>query len=593
MKNKGFEAGFRGLNDSSRIDPWTIIGDQNKSSITVSTDMSSSFERNKVALRMDILCQGKSCPRSGVGISNPGYWGMNIEQGKIYKVVLYVRSLGPIDLRVSFVGDDGAKLGSKSIRADGFNVTKWSKMERTIKAKGTNHNSSLQITTKTKGVVWLDQVSAMPLDTYNGHGFRSNLFKMVADLKPNFLRFLGGTYVEGNSLKYAFRWKETVGPREERSGHWNDVYGYWSDDGLGYFEGLQLAEDLGALPIWVFNAGISRSDEISTANIGPWVQEALNGIEFARGHANSQWGSLRASMGHPQPFNLKFVAIGNEDCGMQYYEGNYMKFYEAIKRTYPDIQIISNCDGSEHPLKHPADIYEYHVYTSSPDMFSRNTRFDKALRSGPKAFVSEYAVWQGDAGHGTLYAAVAEAAFLIGIERNSDVIIMASYAPLLMNINMNLTKIKEANATWTWWPDAIVFNSYQKYGTPSYWIQTFFVESSGALLLNSTLQNSPTSVVASAIQYKNSQDGKNYLRVKVVNYAKATQNLGISINGLSTNVQPSGSSMAVLTSSNIMDENSFAEPMKISPQRTSLANASKDMSVALPPYSVASIDLLI
>jgi len=593
VKNKGFEAGFRGLNDSSRIDPWTIIGDQNKSSITVSTDMSSSFERNKVALRMDILCQGKSCPRSGVGISNPGYWGMNIEQGKIYKVVLYVRSLGPIDLRVSFVGDDGAKLGSKSIRADGFNVTKWSKMERTIKAKGTNHNSSLQITTKTKGVVWLDQVSAMPLDTYNGHGFRSDLFKMVADLKPNFLRFLGGTYVEGNSLKYAFRWKETVGPREERSGHWNDVYGYWSDDGLGYFEGLQLAEDLGALPIWVFNAGISRSDEISTANIGPWVQEALDGIEFARGHANSQWGSLRASMGHPQPFNLKFVAIGNEDCGMQYYEGNYMKFYEAIKRTYPDIQIISNCDGSEHPLKHPADIYEYHVYTSSPDMFSRNTRFDKAPRSGPKAFVSEYAVWQGDAGHGTLYAAVAEAAFLIGIERNSDVIIMASYAPLLMNINMNLTKIKEANATWTWWPDAIVFNSYQKYGTPSYWIQTFFVESSGALLLNSTLQNSPTSVVASAIQYKNSQNGKNYLRVKVVNYAKASQNLGILINGLSTNVQPSGSSMAVLKSSNIMDENSFAEPMKISPQRTSLANASKDMSVALPPYSVASIDLLI
>ncbi|RHN75759.1 putative glycosidase [Medicago truncatula] len=453
VKNKGFEAGFRGLNDSQRIDPWTIIGDQNKSSITVSTDMSSSFERNKVALRMDILCQGKSCPRSGVGISNPGYWGMNIEQGKMYKVVLHVKSLGPIDLKVSFVGVNGVNLGAKSIRADGLNVTKWSKMERIIKAKGTNHNSSLQITTKTKGVIRLDQVSAMPSDTYNGHGFRSDLFKMV----------------EGNSLKYAFRWKETVGPREERSGHWNDVYSYWSDDGLGYFEGLQLAEDLGALPIWVFNAGISRSDEISTANIGPWVQEALDGIEFARGHANSQWGSVRASMGHPQPCNLKFVAIGNEDCGMQYYEGNYMKFYEAIKRTYPDIQIISNCNGSEHPLKHPADIYEYHVYTSSPDMFSRNTRFDKAPRSGPKAlFVSEYAVWRDDAGHGSLYAAVAEAAFLIGIERNSDLVIMASYAPLLMNINMNLTKTKEANATWTWWPDAIVFNSYQNYGTPSY-----------------------------------------------------------------------------------------------------------------------------
>jgi alpha-N-arabinofuranosidase len=244
--------------------------------------------------------------------------------------------------------------------------------------------------------------------------------------------------------------------------------------------------------------------------------------------------------------------------------------------------MISNCDASEHPLKHPADIYDYHIYTNSKDMFSKHTKFDKSPRYGPKTFVSEYAVWKEDAGSGSLYAAVAEAAFLIGIEKNSDLVSMVAYAPLLSNVNDN-----------GWIPDAIFFNSYQNYGTPSYWLQHLFIESSGATLLNSILQNSSTSIVASAIQYKNSQDGNNYLRVKVVNFGKDTENLGILINGLNTNLQPSGSSMVVLTSNNIMDENSFSEPTKIIPKRTSLENASKDMNVELPPYSVASFDLLI
>jgi alpha-N-arabinofuranosidase len=579
VNNRGFEGGVPA--NLPPIYPWKIIG-ENQSSITVSTDLSSCFERNKVALRMDILCQGISCPRGGVGISNPGYWGMNVEQGKNYKIVLYVRALGPIDLEVSFVGtNDGVKLGSTNIKLDGPNVTKWSKMERIIKAIGTNHNSSLQITTKNKGALWLDQVSAMPMDTYKGHGFRSDLFKMVADLKPKFLRFPGGCYVEGDFIKNAFRWKDSVGPWEERSGHLDDIWHYWSDDGLGYFEGLQLAEDLGAFPVWVFNNGFSHHEEVNTSSIQPFVEEALDGIEFARGSATSRWGSLRASMGHPQPFNLKFVAIGNEDCGKKYYEGNYMKFYEAIRRSYPDIQMISNCDGSEQLLNHPADIYDYHIYTNSKDMFSKHTKFDKSPRTGPKAFVSEYAVWKEDAGVGSLYAAVAEAAFLIGIERNSDVVSMVSYAPLLLNTNDR-----------GWIPDAIVFNSYQSYGTPSYWIQRLFTESSGATLLNSTLQTSSTAIVASTIKYKNSQDGKTYLRVKIVNFGKDNENLEISINGLNTNVQPSGSSMVVLTSNNIMDENSFSEPMKIVPRRTVLGNASKDMNVKLSPYSVTSVDLL-
>ncbi|XP_027351122.1 alpha-L-arabinofuranosidase 1-like [Abrus precatorius] len=579
VRNRGFEAG--GPSVPSNIYPWSIIG--NDSTIHVSTDRTSCFERNKVALRMEVLCNGpKSCPPGGVGISNPGYWGMNIEKGHKYRVVFFVRALGPIDLDVSLVGsDNGVKLASKNIKAFELYVSTWRKIETILEAKDTNHNASLQITTSSRGVVWLDQVSAMPMDTYKGHGFRKDLFQMVADLKPKFFRFPGGCYVEGEYLRNAFRWKETVGPWEERPGHFDDVWKYWTDDGFGYFEGLQLSEDLGALPVWVFNAGLSLNDEVNTSAIAPFVQEALDGIEFARGSPKSTWGSLRAAMGHPKPFDLRIVAIGNENCGMFNYQGNYLKFYAAIKSAYPDMQIISNCDGSQNPLDHPADLYDFHIYTNAKDMFSKYTKFDNAPRSGPKAFVSEYAVWKKDAGDGSLLSAVAEAAFLIGLEKNSDVVHMVSYAPLFVNSN---------NRMWT--PDAIVFDSYQHYGTPSYWLQHLFIESSGATFLNSTLETSSNSLVASAIEYTSSQDKKNYIRIKVVNFGSDTEKFRISINGLSSKVQQSGSTKIVLTSSNVMDENSFSQPNKIVPQRASLENASEDVNVELLPYSVTSFDLL-
>ncbi|KAK7336356.1 hypothetical protein VNO77_16894 [Canavalia gladiata] len=579
VRNRGFEAG--GTNVPSNIQPWSIIGDE--SSILVSTDPTSCFERNKIALRMEILCYGpKSCPPGGVGISNPGYWGMNIEKGQKYRVVFYVRAFGPIDLQVSLVGsDNGAKLASNNVRAFGLYVSTWKRMETILEAKDTSHNASLQITTSLRGVVWLDQVSAMPLDTYKGHGFRKDLFQMVASLKPKFFRFPGGCYVQGNYLRNAFRWKDTVGPWEERPGHFGDVWDYWTDDGFGYFEGLQLAEDLGALPVWVFNSGISLNDEVNTTAIAPFVQEALDGIEFARGPPTSKWGSLRALMGHIAPFDLRFVAIGNEDCGKPNYQGNYLKFHAAIKRAYPDIQIISNCDGSDKPIDQPADFYDFHVYTTSKDMFSKSTKFDNASRSGPKAFVSEYAVWQKDAGDGSLLAAVAEAAFLIGLERNSDLVHMVSYAPLFVNAN---------NRKWT--PDAIVFDSHQHYGTPSYWVQRIFTESSGATFLNSTLQTSSNSIIASAIEYTNSVNKKSYIRIKVVNFGSDTENFRFSISGLKSNVKQSGSTKMVLTSSHVMDENSFSQPNKIVPQLTSIENASKDMNVVLQPYSVTSFDLL-
>ncbi|KAK3004193.1 hypothetical protein RJ639_018907 [Escallonia herrerae] len=504
VSNRGFESGGQIL--PSSISPWSTIGDE--SSISVSTDLSSSFERNKVALRMEVLCDSKGtnvCPAGGVGIYNPGFWGMNIEQGKTYRLVLYIRSLEPINVFVSLTDSHGSQaVSTVSIIAD--DVSKWTKVEATLEAKGTNPSSRLQLTTTKKGVIWLDQVSLMPLDTYKGHGFRNDLFKMLADLKPGFLRFPGGCFVEGDWLRNAFRWKETIGPWEERPGHFGDVWNYWTDDGLGHFEFLQLAEDLGAEPIWVFNNGISHNDEVDSANIITFVQEILDGIEFARGDPDSTWGSVRAAMGHPEPFVLRYVAVGNEDCGKPNYLGNYLKFYSAIRHAYPDIKIISNCDGSSLPLDHPADFYDFHTYDSADIMFLLARYFDSISRHGPKAFVSEYAVHEDNSGVGNLLGALAEASFLIGLERNSDVVEMASYAPLFLNVND-----RKAVA------DAIVFNSSQVFGTPSYWMQHFFIESNGAILLDSTLQaNSSTSLIASAIIWQNLDNSKDYLRVKVL-----------------------------------------------------------------------------
>ncbi|KAJ6834977.1 alpha-L-arabinofuranosidase 1-like [Iris pallida] len=272
VSNRGFEAG--GLSTPSDIDPWDVIG--NETYITLSTDLTSCFSRNEVALRMEVLCdngKANTCPTGGVGIYNPGYWGMNIEKGKTYKVILHVRSLGSVNFSVSLRSSDGLQsLASAPLISDASGFSKWTKVELLLQSGGTNSNSRIQLTTTKKGVYWFDQVSVMPLETYKGHGFRKELGSMLENLEPRFIRFPGGDYVKGGRLRNAFRWRETIGPWEERSGHFNDIWDYWTDDGLGFFEFLQLAEDLGASPVWVVNNGISKSDQVDTASILPFVK---------------------------------------------------------------------------------------------------------------------------------------------------------------------------------------------------------------------------------------------------------------------------------------------------------------------------------
>lgn len=422
----------------------------------------------------------------------------------------------------------------------------------------------------------------IPSDTYKGHGFRKELIHMLMDLRPRFLRFPGGTFVEGNWLRNAFRWRETIGPWEVRPGHYGDAWNYWTDDGLGYYELLQLAEDLGAEPIWVFNAGISRYDQVDTTAIAPFVKDVLDSLEFARGSAKSTWGSVRAAMGHPERFPLKYVAVGNEDCdnNKPFYQGHYLKFYNAIREAYPDIQIISNCDGSSKPLDHPADLFDFHIYTDANDLFLKKDTFSRTSRTRPKVFVSEYAVHvNGDTSKGSLLASLAEAAFLIGLEVNSDIVHMASYAPLFVNDN---------DRKWT--PDAIVFNSWQQYGTPSYWMQTFFRESSGAVIHPMRLASSYSgSLAASAITWRDNEDI--FLRIKIVNFGPNAVNLTLSATGLQAGVSKARSSVTVLTSDDVLDEYSFDDPRNVVPERSGLPSAAEEMQAMLVPHSFTSFDL--
>uniref|UniRef100_A0A0E0KD12 non-reducing end alpha-L-arabinofuranosidase n=1 Tax=Oryza punctata TaxID=4537 RepID=A0A0E0KD12_ORYPU len=578
----GFEAG--GINTPSNIDPWLIIGDE--SNIIVSTDRSSCFASNPIALRMEVLCgaTGTNCPSGGVGIYNPGYWGMNIEKTKVYKVNMYIRSSDSVDLAVSLTSSDGLQnLATHTITAEKGDFAGWTKVEFDLQSSERNTNSRLQLTTTKNGIIWFDQVSVMPSDTYMGHGFRKDLATMLANLKPRFLKFPGGNYVMGNYLLNAFRWSETIGPWEERPGHFNDVWDYWTDDGLGFFEFLQLAEDLGACPVWVINDGASLNEQIPSATIVAFVKDVVNGIEFARGDPETTWGSVRAAMGHPEPFPLYYISVGNQECSKPYYKEKYVKFYSAIKASYPDIKIISSCDMSSISAVNPADLYDVHVYTSSGDMFSKTRMFDNTPRSGPKAFVSEYAVTGNDAGRGTLVAALAEAAFLIGLERNSDVVEMASCAPLFVNDNDRRFS-----------PDAIVFNSWQHYGCPNYWMLHFFKDSSGATLHPLTIQVSNyDQLAASALTWQNSNDGNTYLKIKVVNFGNKAVNLNIAVAGLENGIQAFGSIKTVLTSGWLRDENSFQQPDKVVPAASPITNAGEQMGVIVDPYSLTSFDLLL
>ncbi len=405
----------------------------------------------------------------GGGAVNPGYWGMALRRGERYTLTLAARGTGTLSARLE--NADGSVVYA---RARAAALTEgWQTFRTVLKAGGTDPRARLAIVGDRAGTFWLDAVSLLPSRTWKGHGLRPDLCEMLAALRPAFVRFPGGCWVEGDTMATAYRWKETLGDPARRRPLWN-LWGYHAAHGLGFHEYLVLCEDLGAEPVFCINAGMSHKEVVPLERMGEFVQDALDAIEYANGPADSTWGSRRAQAGHPEPFGLKYLEIGNENGGPAYRE-RWTLFHKAIKDRYPEVRLIANVwDG--YPASPTPDLVDEHYYNTAEFFAAQAGRYDRRDRAGPRVFVGEYAVTAG-CGQGNLRAALGEAAFMTGLERNADVVVMASYAPLFANVNHK-----------RWNPDLICFDSSRAYGVPSYYVQKLFAENRGERILPVEIQ---------------------------------------------------------------------------------------------------------
>lgn len=499
--------------------------------------------------------------------------GMVVAAGEKYDFSVYARAQDfSGKLTVSLETQSGEILAEKKING----IAKdWRKFALILSPKKSDADTRLVLAADKTGTMWLDMVSLMPQDTWRNLPLRPDLAQMMADMHPGLLRFPGGSYSEGAVLAHAWRWKETIGDVAQRRGNWN-IWGYRSTCGLGFYEYLQLAEDLGAQPLYVAHVGMAEKDFVPMDQLGPWIQDVLDAIEYANGPVTSKWGALRARDGHPVPFHLKYVEIGNEN-GMGYswgggtradYLPRYKAFYHAIKSHYPNIVCIANIHTEPDA---PADMVDEHYYESSDWFFKAAPKYDHYDRTKPKLYIGEYAV-RKDAGNGNMLAALAEAAFLTGLERNADVVKMSSYAPLF------------TDPYWQKWkPDAIVFDNTRCYGTPSYYVQKLFACNRPDLELPVTLPETTNTVprlFATAGLKKDSGD----LILKVINRSDEPAKLNINLSGVRE--QYSKGTCMELSAGSPTDENSFQHPNKISPRTTALPAYKQGFDHLFPPYSV-------
>jgi len=483
VRNRSFE-------DSDELQQWqlAVTGDaQATARVTSEVPYAENplNTRNKRSLRIDVT---KASPAAGAGVSNSGYWGIPVRQGADYHLSFAARRGDGADmpLTASLESKDGKVYASAPLSVT---TATWSTLSATLKSTTSDTDARLVLRANAPGTLCLDMVSLFPAATWKNrpNGLRPDLAGMLVDLAPAFVRFPGGCWVEGNTMKESYRWKETVGPLQERRTQWN-IWGYWATHGLGFHEYLQLCEDLKAEPLFCLNVGMSHKENVPMDHMGEYVQDALDAIEYANGPATSYWGSMRARNGHPEPFHLKYIEVGNENGGPAYLE-RWPLFHKAIKAKYPDMNLIANEWAGGHPTDPKPDLIDEHYY-NTPEFFMRKADlYDKYDRSGPKIFVGEYAVTR-ETGTGSLRGAIGEAAFMTGLEKNSDIVSMAAYAPLFVHVNHR-----------HWNPDLINFDNSRAYGLPSYYVQQLFAVHRGDVVLPTTVDahDSPVPVHGGAI----------------------------------------------------------------------------------------------
>jgi len=464
----------RSFEDADTLQNWKFISTNGKSSASVITaDVQSRppvpplnpFNRKSVCIKAE----------GSFKLENTGYWGMNIVHGKKYLLKLAARSFDFTNpLKIRLVDTKGNELVTGEIKGI---ENGWNYFSATLTASGSDSKAHLEISGEGKGNLYIDMVSLMPEQTWKNHGMRNDLAEAIDALHPKFFRFPGGCWVEGDDFAHMNHWKNTIGNIDTRTPLWN-IWGYNATQGLGYHEYLQLAEDLGAEPLFCINVGMSHKEVVPLDQMGQWIQDALDAIEYANGPVTSVWGGLRAKNGHPKPFNLKYLEIGNEN-GQQAYAERWPLFVKAIHDKYPDIKLIANEWGGSHPKEPNPEIVDEHYY-NNPDWFIWNAnKYDSYDRKGSKIFIGEYAVTSGTA-NGNLRGAIGEAAWMIGMERNSDIVSMGAYAPLFCNANHKA------------WPvNLINYDSYRWFGLPSYYVQQLFSNNQGTVTLPVIVENAP------------------------------------------------------------------------------------------------------
>jgi len=542
---------------------------------------------------------------SGYEMINEGFRGMGIKEGDTYNLSLEAKKFtGDITkIIVQLLDENGKVIGETSVVPES---SEWKTYDGKLVATSTAEKAQLKITFEGTGEIDLDMISLFPQDTWKGrkNGLRKDLVQLLDDLNPGFLRFPGGCIVEGRTLAQRYQWKKTVGPVEERPSlinRWNTEFAhrlapdYFQSFGLGFFEYFQLSEDMGAEPLPILSCGIAcqfnTGELVPMEDLDPYVQDALDLIEFANGSTETPWGKVREDMGHPETFNMKYIGVGNEQWGPEYME-RYKVFNAAIKEKYPDIIIVSGSgpfpDGDyfEYGMKElkkiGAEIIDEHYY-KSPEWFKENaTRYDSYDRNGPKIFAGEYAAQSvaiaSPDNKNNWDTALAEAAFMTGLERNAEVVHLTSYAPLMAHAE-----------GWQWTPDLIWFNNLKAYGTPNYYVQKLFSTNSGTDLFsvkeNGEALTGQHDLYATAVT--DSKTGE--VIVKLVNTSGESQE--INLNFIGSKISGKGE-IVTLMKGDLTAENSFEAPQNIAPETEEIRIKGSKIRITLPAYSLNVVKIL-
>lgn len=533
--------------------------------------------------------------QSLVSLTNEGFRGMGIKQGLRYDCSFLYRGKDKLTYEISLLNAEGKTIGSTTFTPEPS--ADWKKATASLRSTATEAKGKFKIVIKGAGQVDLDMISLFPEDTWKGRpgGMRADMIQMLADMKPGFIRFPGGCIVEGYDLTNRYQWKRTIGPIEDRQlimNRWNIEFpnraapDYFQTFGLGFFEYFQLSEDVGAEPLPILNCGMAcqfnSAELVPMEQIDPYVQDALDLIEFANGPISSTWGAKRAQMGHPTPFNLKFIGVGNENWGPQYLE-RLAAFQQAIKSTYPNINIVASSgtdpNGERFDYLNAAlrkmniELIDEHYYRK-PEWFQENAkRYDNYPRTGSKVFAGEYAAHPDKTtgpNKNNWFGALSEAAFLTGLERNADVVRMASYAPLFAHVD-----------GWQWAPDLIWVDNLSVAGTTDYQIQKLFSLNKGhkvvpALIGTEAIAGQDSLYATAAID-----TAKKELIVKIVNTASSAPSIKLQIDGVKTSAVKG--TATVMQHQELTAMNSIDAPNKVLPSQHAF---DKQSVYTVLPYSV-------